>query len=91
MLVILQRAWHARDPECEFVFHRGGRQLGDIRKSWYKAAIAAGLQKNDAPVGERFRFHDLRDCAVTNLIDAGINDRNVGMITGHKTTAMMTR
>src|SRR5208337_4422641 len=100
---ILQRAWNARDPECPFVFQRKivrrigkikksyGRRIGDIRKSWYKAAEAAGLQKKDAPVGERFRFHDLRDCAATNLNDAGVGDRDAMMITGHKTTSMFDR
>ena len=91
MLAIIQRAWNARDPECEFVFHRNGRRIGDIRKSWYKAAEAAGLQKEDAPPRERFRFHDLRDCAATNLNDAGIGDRDAMLITGHKTSSMFDR
>jgi len=91
LLPILQGAWDARDPGCEFVFHRNGRRIGDIRKSWYKATVAAGLQVKDAPVGKRFRFHDLRDCAATNLNDAGIGDRDAMMITGHRTTAMFDR
>jgi integrase len=30
---------------CEFIFHRGGKPVGEFRKSWHSACVAAGLGK----------------------------------------------
>ncbi len=87
---ILRRAEAARLLErdrqpviSDFVFHRGGRCLGDFKRSWKTARIAAGL-----PHG---KVHDLRRTAVRNFEQAGV-PRSVAMkITGHKTEAVYRR
>jgi integrase len=34
---------------CEFIFHRGGKPVGEFRKSWHSACVAAGLGKIACP------------------------------------------
>ena len=66
-----------------FFFHRGGRRIGDIRKSWDNACRKAG-------VGERL-FHDLRRTAARNLVQAGVPESVAQNITGHVTNSMFKR
>jgi len=47
---VIERAWVSRQHEVEsgpaissYVFHREGRPIGDLRKTWARACIAAGL------------------------------------------------
>jgi len=43
-LIALMKALHSnRRLGCPFVFHREGKQIGEFRKSWKTACIAAGL------------------------------------------------
>lgn len=44
----------------------------------------------DAKTGIAKQFHGLRATAATNLADAGIADKEIMAITGHRTTAMVT-
>lgn len=55
----------------------------DIRKAWARATKAAGC--------EGLRFHDLRACAASNLIDAGVPQIEAQKILGHKTASMFER
>ena len=67
----------------QFVFHRDGRPVAEMRKAWASACRKAGCP-------ERL-FHDLRRTCARNLIRSGVA-RNVAMrITGHKTEAMFER
>lgn len=70
--------------ESDWVIHRAnGSKVIDIRKAWDKACISVGLAG--------FRFHDLRACAVSNLIDFGVSPYEAMQITGHKTLSMLQR
>jgi len=72
-----------RVPECPFVFHDEGCQIGDFRKVWKRAC------KEVEVCG--LLVHDLRRCAARNLSRAGV-PREVAMkITGHKTESMYRR
>jgi integrase len=57
LLEVIKRAREKRRPECVFVFHLNGEPVGDFRKAWHNACVAAGLGK--------FVVHDLRRSAVT--------------------------
>ncbi len=80
---IIKRAEELRIPECSFVFHRFGRQVGLFRKSWATACTAAGLGA--------MLVHDLRRTAVRNLIRAGVSEKTAMSVTGHKTRAIFDR
>jgi len=67
----------------EFVFHRKGEPIVDIRKAWKTAC-------NFANVPGRL-FHDLRRCAARNLLAAGVPQAVAMKITGHKTDSMFRR
>lgn len=91
LAAIIERRWEARlvtRPDgitslCEWVFHRGGRPVGDFRRAWKRAREKAGLPT--------LRFHDFRRSAARNLRRAGIGPE-VGMqITGHETPSMWRR
>ena len=38
-----------------------------------------------------FRFHDLRDEAVSRFVEAGFSDQEVSAISGHKSMQMLKR
>ena len=66
------------------VVHRpDGTPIVDVRKAWAKATRAAGC--------EGLRFHDLRACAVSNLLDAGVPQLDAMKISGHQTDSMIRR
>jgi integrase len=75
------------------VFHHDDGQLvGDWRKTWSKACIAAGLfrvvEKTKKPAK---LFHDLRRTVARNLIRSGVAERVAMTITGHKTRSVFDR
>jgi integrase len=74
---------HGEPMVASHVFHRKGRRLGDFKRSWASARIAASL-----PAA---LFHDLRRTAVRNLIRSGVPESLAMGVTGHKTRAVFDR
>ena len=81
--VIIERAAARRTPACAMVFHRAGRPVGEFRKSWITACRAAGLGA--------VLVHDLRRCAIRNMIRAGVPDKIAMEISGHRTRSIFDR
>ena len=57
--------------------------------------LAVTKAQKTQPDGDSFlkglRFHDLRHEAMTRLFERGLNPIEVGMVSGHKTLAMLQR
>jgi integrase len=70
-------------PSCPWVFHRQGKRIRSFRTSWDKAAQAAAVG--------RILPHDLRRSAARKMSRAGIPDKIIMAVTGHKTRAMLDR
>ena len=97
---IIKERHKERRLDIKLVFHHKGRGIGDVRKAWRRACIAAGLgrmemvdigggQKKETYVG--LIIHDLRRCAARNLSRAGVPEVVAMKITGHKTNSMYRR
>jgi integrase len=80
---VIERAAARQIPDLPFVFHRDGKAIGLFRKSWATACKAAGVPG--------LIVHDLRRCAVRNLVRAGISETVAMKITGHKTRSIFDR
>jgi len=80
-LLIQQRE---RTPtNCEWVFHRGGRRIKNMRTAWKNASQRANLA-GKLP-------HDFRRTAVRNLLRSGVSEDVAQKLVGHKTNAMLMR
>lgn len=109
---VIERRWQARTVEttvttemgritvpkvCDLVFHRKGRPVGDFRKVWRRACIAAGLcvTVKDGQGKETKRatatFHDFRRSCVRNLENARTPRKVAKSITGHITDSVYER
>lgn len=81
---IVGRCSQSRLSSCPFVFHRdNGLPVGLFRKSWASALRKSGLG--------HILVHDLRRCAVRNLVQSGIPEKTAMTLTGHKTRAIFDR
>lgn len=78
-----KRLQEDRYPSCRWVFQRDGYQLTFRWATWNKLVSEAGVTG--------FKFHDLRRTAVTNMIDAGIPEKDAMEISGHTTRKMLER
>lgn len=83
LAAVMERRWEARALGCPFVFHVGGRPVGDWRKTWTRACAAAGLPGK--------LFHDLRRTVARNLLRSGVPERIAMSVTGHKTRSVFDR
>ena len=103
---IIQARAKVRRLDCPYVFHDGGQKIGDFRKAWQTASVAAGLGsfvKAEKPAEQGAKkkrqrkkytgllVHDMRRCAARNLSRAGVSEQVAMRITGHKTPSMYRR
>jgi integrase len=71
------------DPKKGPVFSFRGQSVQSVKNSFRSACIEAEI--------DDFRFHDLRHTFVTNMRKAGVQDRVIMAITGHKTMTVFMR
>jgi len=71
------------DRKCPFLIQRNAERLFDFEKAWATACEAAGVKEA--------LFHDLRRTALTNMIEAGLSEKEAMEISGHKTRAVFDR
>jgi integrase len=78
------------------IFHRGdGEPIGEFRKSWKTACVAAGVghwvKRGKSRTYEGRIFHDLRRSAIRDLVRAGVGQAVAMTISGHKTGSVFQR
>lgn len=80
---VLKERERLRVPGLDLVFHRNGRPIRDFRVPWVRAVSRAGVHW--------LVFHDLRRSAWRNMSEAGVPERVIMELVGHKTRSMATR
>jgi len=83
MAAELELAVSACDRKCPFLVQDKGQPVFDFEKAWSSACEAAGVPKT--------LFHDLRRTAITNMVEAGLSEKEAMEISGHKTRAVFDR
>jgi integrase len=73
----------ANCPACPWVFQRKGQPMKFNWRTWRSFARKAGLPE--------LRFHDLRRTALTNMVRAGIAEKQAMEISGHLTRKTFER
>lgn len=66
-----------------FVFLKDGKRITHSYRTVQQVCLEAKIEK--------FVFHDLRHCAVTNLADAGVDTETIMKIVGHSSVEMFLR
>lgn len=83
---LVERRWSARvvgDRLAEWVFHRHGNPVRDIKHVWHRACEEAG-------VPGRY-LHDCRRTAARDMVAAGASPHEAMQVTGHRSLAMFER
>jgi integrase len=83
MAAELEMAIATADRSCPFLIQRNGQRVFDFEKAWATACEAAGIKQA--------LFHDLRRTALTNMIEAGLSEKEAMEISGHRTRAVFDR
>jgi integrase len=83
MAAELEMAIAQADPKCPLLVQRDGASVFDFEKAWRTACTAANVTGA--------LFHDLRRTAVTNMIEAGLSEKEAMEISGHKTRNVFDR
>jgi integrase len=83
MVAEIDMALSITDSMCSFLVQRDGKPVYDFDKAWATACKAAGVPEA--------LFHDLRRTALTNMIEAGLSEKEAMEISGHKTRAVFDR
>lgn len=73
-----------RGSEGLVIRRANGAPVADFRKAWARARKMAGIAPD-------FRLHDMRACAASNLLDAGVSEERTCRIVGWTSTAMLRR
>jgi integrase len=79
----LDMAISAGTEGCPFLIQRDGKRVKDFEKAWATACRTAGVKG--------ILFHDLRRTALTNMIEAGLSEKEAMEISGHRTRAVFDR
>src|SRR5438876_3478992 len=87
-LAIVQRAWAARRPDCDSLFHVNGNPLGPMLSELRRTCTVLGIPYGR---GKGIVFHDTRHSAVTNLVGAGVPEVVAMTVTGHADRAVFQR
>jgi len=95
LLEVIERAKQKPVLSCPYVFHESEQPIGNFRKAWKTAAVAAGLGKCEKINGKKkytgIIVHDLRRTGVRNMIRAGVPERVAMSLSGHKTRGVFDR
>jgi integrase len=83
MAAELEMAIAAGTKQCPYLIQSKGRPVHDWKKAWATACKAAGAEST--------LFHDLRRTALTNMIEAGLSEKEAMEISGHRTRAVFDR
>ncbi len=79
----IDMALSACNRRCPFLIQDKGERVFEFKKSWATACESAGV--------DGALFHDLRRTAITNMIEAGLTEKEAMEISGHRTRAVFDR